>query len=64
VVKTVRRWRLVAVQHRVVFGTLERVKHVLAACAALSTVIEMYQSMEMTFWLPQAEMTLAQMTER
>jgi len=32
VVKTVRRRRLVAVQHRVVFGTLERVKHVLAAC--------------------------------
>jgi IS1 family transposase len=32
VVKTVRRRRLVAVQHRVVFGTIERVKHVLAAC--------------------------------
>jgi hypothetical protein len=32
VVKTMRRRRLVAVQHRVVFGTLERVKHVLAAC--------------------------------
>jgi hypothetical protein len=26
--------------------------------------IKMYQSMEMTFWLLQAEMTLAQMTER
>src|SRR2546430_3757846 len=32
VVKTVRRRRLVQVRHRVVFGTLERVKHVLAAC--------------------------------
>src|SRR2546423_8573087 len=32
VVKTVRRRRLVQVKHRVVFGTLERVKHVLAAC--------------------------------
>ena len=34
------------------------------ARAKLSTAIEMYQSMEMTFWLPQAETTLAQMTER
>src|SRR5437016_373451 len=32
VVKTVRRRRLVQVKHRVVFGTLERVQHVLAAC--------------------------------
>jgi hypothetical protein len=32
VVKTMRRRRLVAVQHRVVFGTLKLVKHVLAAC--------------------------------
>jgi len=31
-VKTVRRRRLVQVQHRVVFGTLDRVQHVLAAC--------------------------------
>jgi tetratricopeptide (TPR) repeat protein len=30
---------------------------------ALSTAVEMYQSMEMTFWLPQAKATLAQMTE-
>ena len=30
------------------------------ACAALSTAIEMYRAMEMTFWLPQAEATLAQ----
>ena len=34
------------------------------ARAELSTAIAMYQSMEMTFWLPQAETTLAQMTER
>ena len=32
VVKTVRRRRLVCVQHRVVFGTLEAVQQVLAAC--------------------------------
>src|SRR5882672_5680500 len=32
VVKTVRRRHLAQVKHRVVFGTLERVKHVLAAC--------------------------------
>jgi hypothetical protein len=32
VVKTVRRRRLVRVRHRVVFGTLEVVEHVLAAC--------------------------------
>src|SRR4030095_16924747 len=32
VVKTVRRRRLVRVQHRVVFGTLEAVQQVLAAC--------------------------------
>jgi tetratricopeptide (TPR) repeat protein len=29
----------------------------------LSTAMEMYTSMEMTFWLPQAKATLAQMTE-
>src|SRR6266853_1310619 len=32
VVKTVRRRRLVRVQHRVVFGTLEAIQQVLAAC--------------------------------
>jgi hypothetical protein len=32
------------------------------ACTALSTAIEMYQSMDMTFWLPEA--TLAQMEGR
>jgi hypothetical protein len=30
------------------------------ARAALSTAIDMYRSMEMTFWLPQAEAVLAQ----
>jgi tetratricopeptide (TPR) repeat protein len=30
------------------------------ARAALSTAIEMYRTMDMTFWLPQAEATLAQ----
>jgi uncharacterized protein HemY len=32
------------------------------ACAALSTAVELYRAMEMTFWLPQAEAGLAQAT--
>jgi class 3 adenylate cyclase/tetratricopeptide (TPR) repeat protein len=34
------------------------------ACTALSTAIAMYQSMEMTFWLPQTEAMLAQVEGR
>jgi tetratricopeptide (TPR) repeat protein len=34
------------------------------ARTALATAIEMYQSMDMTFWLPQAEAALAQVEER
>jgi tetratricopeptide (TPR) repeat protein len=34
------------------------------ARAELSTAIEMYQAMEMTFWLPEAEAALAQVQER
>ena len=34
------------------------------ARAELSTAIEMYRSMEMTFWLPQAEAALAQVEGR
>ena len=30
------------------------------ARAALTTAIELYHAMEMTFWLPEAEATLAQ----
>ena len=33
------------------------------ARAALSTAIEMYRTMDMTFWLPQAEATLAQVVK-
>jgi tetratricopeptide (TPR) repeat protein len=33
------------------------------ARAALTTAIEMYRAMEMTFWLPQAEAVLAQICE-
>jgi tetratricopeptide (TPR) repeat protein len=33
------------------------------ARTALSTAIEMYRTMEMIFWLPQAEATLAQVEE-
>jgi tetratricopeptide (TPR) repeat protein len=34
------------------------------ARAALTTAIDLYRAMDMTFWLPQAEATLAQMEER
>jgi Flp pilus assembly protein TadD len=34
------------------------------ARAALSTAIEMYRAMDMTFWLPPAEVALAQVEER
>jgi tetratricopeptide (TPR) repeat protein len=34
------------------------------ARAALSTAIALYQAMEMTFWLPQAEAVLAQVKDR
>ena len=34
------------------------------ARAELSMAIEMYQAMEMTFWLPEAEATLSQMEGR
>jgi tetratricopeptide (TPR) repeat protein len=30
------------------------------ACAALTAAVELYRAMEMTFWLPQAEATLAE----
>jgi hypothetical protein len=32
------------------------------AHAALSTAIDLYRTMEMSFWLPQAEATLAQVS--
>jgi hypothetical protein len=32
------------------------------AGAALTMAVEMYRAMDMTFWLPQAEVALAQMT--
>jgi hypothetical protein len=34
------------------------------ARAALSTAIELYRAMDMTFWLPETEATLAQVEER
>jgi hypothetical protein len=34
------------------------------AQTALSTAIDLYRAMEMTFWLPQAEAALAQMQAR
>jgi tetratricopeptide (TPR) repeat protein len=34
------------------------------ARAALSTAVEMYRAMDMTFWLPQTEMALAQVEGR
>jgi hypothetical protein len=42
-------------------GTLYRqTGHAALAHAALSTAIEMYRAMDMTFWLPAAEAALAQ----
>ena len=35
-----------------------------SARTALSTAIEMYRAMEMTFWLPQAEAALAEVEGR
>jgi len=34
------------------------------ARTVLTTAIEMYRAMDMTFWLPQAEAALAQVEER
>jgi hypothetical protein len=34
------------------------------ARAELSTAIDLYRTMDMTFWLPQAEAALAQIEER
>ena len=34
------------------------------ARAALSTAIELYRAMEMTFWLPETEAVLAQVSTR
>ena len=34
------------------------------ARTALSTAIDMYRAMDMAFWLPQAEASLAQMVQR
>jgi tetratricopeptide (TPR) repeat protein len=34
------------------------------ACAALATAFAMYRAMDMTFWLPQAEVALAHVEER
>ena len=39
------------------YSQMERLEQ---ARAALSTAIELYRAMEMTFWLPQAEAALAQ----
>ena len=42
-------------------GTLyAKIGRVEQARAELSTAIELYRAMEMTFWLPQAEAALAQ----
>jgi hypothetical protein len=34
------------------------------ARAALSTAVDLYQAMEMTFWLPETEAALAQVAAR
>jgi class 3 adenylate cyclase/tetratricopeptide (TPR) repeat protein len=46
-------------------GTLyTKIDQVEQACSELSTAITMYQSMDMTFWLPQTEAALAQVDAR
>jgi tetratricopeptide (TPR) repeat protein len=45
----------------VLYGTLGQQEH---ARRELSTAIELYHAMNMTFWLPQAEAALAQIEER
>ena len=41
----------------ILYGQMKRLDE---ARAALSTAIDMYRTMEMTFWLPQAEAALGQ----
>jgi len=43
------------------YGQIGRVEQ---ARVELSTAIELYRAMEMTFWLPQAEAALAQVEAR
>ncbi|MDQ3831868.1 MAG: hypothetical protein M3361_21770 [Candidatus Tectomicrobia bacterium] len=43
------------------YGTLGQQEH---ARGELSTAIEMYRTLAMTFWLPQAEAALVQMQPR
>jgi hypothetical protein len=43
------------------YGTLGQQE---PACRELSTAIELYRAMAMTFWLPEAEAVLAQMEGR
>ena len=46
-------------------GTLyAKIGHQEQARAELSTAIDLYRSMEMTLWLPQAEAALAQVEEQ
>jgi len=41
------------------YATAGRRRH---ACTALSTAIDLYRAMGMTFWLPQVETTLVQVS--
>jgi hypothetical protein len=55
---------LVAHCHRGLGTLYSRVERLEEARAALSTAIHMYRTMEMAWWLPQAEATLVQIWER
>jgi lipopolysaccharide biosynthesis regulator YciM len=48
--------------HLTLGNLYRRVGQTEQACAAWSTAIEMYREMEMTFWLPQAEAALGQLS--
>ena len=50
-------------RHRERYGVLDPTK-LAELFAALSTAIEMYHDMEMTFWLPETEAALAEVEKR
>jgi hypothetical protein len=47
--------------HGSLYGKLDRPER---ASIELSTALKLYRAMDMTFWLPQAEVALAQVEER
>ena len=50
--------------HRSLGGVYAMTGQVEQARAEISTAIDLYQAMEMTFWLPETEAVLVQVEER